>query len=322
MNVLGIDVGAGTVKSGVFSDHRHELHAAEEDTARSYAGLLDQLRSIAARAEREHGIGALGVGVPGFISRDDRVIERSPNMRFLDGCALEKDLAAAVGLPLCLENDANAAALGEFLALEPGGDGGHSTRPAHFVHLTLGSGIGSGIILRGRIYHGANGFAAELGHLLVNGQGRPCGCGNSGCAETESSGPGIVRSYQEYADSPAALSAQDVFVLLQQGNEAAQRAFLRAGVFLGILLAQIVYTLNPAQVSIGGGVAAAGEALLGPARAELSRRVIAKAVAGTAIAPARLGNQAGKTGAAALARELLPEPGGTERPARRKTATP
>lgn len=298
MNVAGIDVGASAVKIGVYSDLGREIHASTEESANSYAGLLAQLRDITVRARRDHGVTALGVGVPGFISRDDRLIERSPNMRYLDGTALEKDLTTTIQLPFCVENDANAAALGEFLALE-------EPRPAQFVLLTLGSGIGSGIILDGRIYRGANGFAAELGHLLVNGQGRPCGCGNNGCAETESSGSGIVRSYQEYACSSAPLSAQDVFDLLQDGNEAAGKAFRRAGVFLGVLLAQIVYSLNPAQISIGGGVAAAGEVLLGPAREELARRVIAKAVAGTTLAPARLGNDAGKIGAAALAREWL-----------------
>jgi glucokinase len=174
------------------------------------------------------------------------------------------------------------------------------------VHLTLGSGIGSGIILDGRIWRGACGFAAELGHLLVNSQGRACGCGNSGCAETESSEAGIVKSYQEYAGSTYPLSSRDVFHLLQQGDGPARRAFQRAGGFLGVLFSQIVYALNPEWISIGGGVAAAGEALLGPAREELSRRVIAKAFACTSIRPARLGNAAGISGAAALARQMLP----------------
>ena len=303
MNVVGIDVGASAIKFGVYSDLGHEIHAAEEETVRSYAGLLVQLQDIAARAQRDHGVAALGVGVPGFISLDDRVIERSPNLRFLDGSPLEKDLAAAARLPLCVENDANAAALGEFLALsEP--------RPASFVHLTLGSGIGSGIILDGRIYRGAGGFAAELGHLLVNSQGRSCGCGNHGCAETESSAAGIVKSYQEFACSPLPLSSRDVFTLLQRGDEYARRAFQRAGVFLGVLFSQIVYALNPERISVGGGVAAAGEVLLASAREELARRVTAKAYAGTLIEPARLGNAAGMAGAAALARRMLP-PGPT-----------
>jgi glucokinase len=268
----------------------------------------------------------VGIGVPGFIAVGEGTIERSPNMRFLDGIALEKEIAAGTDLPVLVENDANAAALGEFLALDADGavsaptprsqrtgeprpvpqeDGGISALPASFVHLTLGSGIGSGIILDGRIWHGAGGFAAELGHLLVNSQGRACGCGNCGCAETESSEAGIVRSYQEFAFSPAPLSSRDVFDRLQQGDEAALRAFQRAGIFLGVLLGQIVYALNPERISIGGGVAACGDTLFAPAREELARRVVAKAYAGTTIASARLGNKAGTAGAAALARERL-----------------
>jgi glucokinase len=299
MNVLGIDVGAGAIKFGVFPSGTGAIFFAEERTARAYPEFLAQLLGIIDAMKQAHGIEAVGIGVPGFISLKERVIERSPNMRFLDGSTLEADLAAAVTLPLCVENDANAAALGEFLALA-------APRPAVFVHLTLGSGIGSGIVLEGRIFRGAGGFAAELGHLLVNSQGRACGCGNIGCAETESSESGIVKSYQEYAYSPSLLSSRDVFALLQKGDESARRAFLRAGVFLGVLFSQIVYAINPDRISIGGGVAASGEALLKPAREEFSRRIIRKAYAGTHIGLARLGNNAGMAGAAALASGLRP----------------
>jgi len=299
MNVLGMDIGAGTIKYGVFSKKLRPLFSAEEKTARSYPELKTQILDIIGRLKKNHDLHAAGIGVPGFIAQNERIIEISPNMLFLNGVALEKEIAAGLDLPLRVENDANAAALGEFLSLsEP--------RPASFVHLTLGSGIGSGIILGGRIWHGACGFAAELGHLLVNSQGRACGCGNLGCAETESSEAGIVKSFQEFSGSTAAVSAKDIFQLWQEGVEPARRAFDRAGTYLGVLLHQLVYALNPEQITIGGGVAAAGDALLRPAREELSRRVIRKAYACTRIEPARLRNNAGMTGTAALAIELLP----------------
>ncbi len=299
MNVLGIDVGASAIKFGVFSETQQPFFSAEEKTARTYPEFKAQVLGIAAKLKKSHSTEAVGIGVPGFISSRERTIELSPNMLFLNGAPLEKEIASEIGLPVCVENDANAAALGEFLSLsEP--------RPASFVHLTLGSGIGSGIILDGRIWHGACGFAAELGHLLVNSQGRACGCGNLGCAESESSETGIVKSYQEYAHSPSPLGSRDVFTLLQKGDEPARKAFLRAGVFLGVLFSQIVYAINPERISIGGGVAAAGEALLKPAREEFSRRVIRKAYACTRIELARLGNEAGMAGAAALARGLQP----------------
>ena len=299
MNVLGMDIGAGSIKYGVFSRELRPLFSAEEKTARSTPELKKQITDMINRLKAVHELRAAGIGVPGFISGKERTIEISPNMLFLNGVALEKEIAAGIGLPLRVENDANAAALGEFLSMgEP--------RPASFIHLTLGSGIGSGIILGGRIWHGACGFAGELGHLLVNSQGRACGCGNSGCAETESSEAGIVASFQEFSGSTAAVSARHVFQLQKDGAEAARRAFGRAGKYLGVLLHQLVYALNPERISIGGGVAAAGEALLGPARQELSRRVIAKAMDCTRLETARLGNDAGMTGAAALAVELLP----------------
>lgn len=296
MTVLGIDVGAGAVKSAVYGAGAVPIARGEQETARSYAGLIEQLRGIIAAARRDHGVAAAGVGVPGFLSRPAGVIERSPNMRFLDGAHLERDLAAAAGLPLRVENDANAAALGEYLALEGG-------RPDPFVHLTLGSGIGSGIVAGGTLLRGACGLAGELGHLLVSPAGRPCGCGNCGCAETESSAAGIVASYREYAGEGGDLDAAGVFARRQRGDGAAQKAFDRAGRFLGVLLAQIVYALNPGLVSVGGGVAAAGEALLKPAREELARRVVPLACAATRVEAARLGNGAGCAGAAALARD-------------------
>lgn len=298
MTVLGIDVGAGAVKSAVFAEGAAPAAAGEQETARSYAALIDQLRGIVSAARRDHGVAAAGVGVPGFLSRPAGVVERSPNMRFLDGAPLERDLAAAVKLPLRVENDANAAALGEYLALE-------GERPDPFVHLTLGSGIGSGIVVGGALLRGACGLAGELGHLLVSPAGRPCGCGNRGCAETESSAAGIVASYREYAGDGGDLDAAGVYARLQRGDGAARRAFDRAGRFLGVLLAQIVYALNPGAVSVGGGVAAAGEALLAPARAELARRVVPLAAAATRVAAARLGNGAGCAGAAALARDAV-----------------
>lgn len=299
MNVLGMDIGAGTIKYGVFSKELHPLFSAEEKTARAYPELKIQILDIIGRLKKSHEVRAAGIGVPGFIAKNEGTIEISPNMLFLNGVALEKEIAAGLDLPLRVENDANAAALGEFLSLgEP--------RPASFVHLTLGSGIGSGIILGGRIWHGACGFAAELGHMLVNSQGRVCGCGNLGCAETESSEAGISKSFQEFSGSTAALSSKDIFQLWQEGDEPARRAFDRAGAYLGVLFSQIVYFINPERITIGGGVAAAGDALLRPAREELSRRVIRKAYACIHIEPARLGNNAGMTGAAALAIGLLP----------------
>ena len=299
MNVLGMDIGASAIKYGVFSGKLLPLFSAEEKTARSYPGLKTQILDIIARLKRAHDLRAAGIGVPGFIAQPERTIEISPNLLFLNGAALEAEIAADIDLPLRVENDANAAALGEFLSLS-------EQRPASFIHLTLGSGIGSGIILGGRIWHGACGFAAELGHLLVNSRGRACGCGNSGCAETESSETGIIASFREFSGSKAAISSRDIFQLWQEGDEPARRAFERAGTYLGVLLQQLVYSLNPEQITIGGGVAAAGEALLKPAREELSRRVIARAFACTRVEPARLGNNAGMTGAAALAFELLP----------------
>ena len=134
MTVLGIDVGAGAVKSAVFAEGAAPVAAGEQETARSYAALVDQLRGIVSAARRDHGVAAAGVGVPGFLSRPAGVVERSPNMRFLGGAPLEDGRAGAMRLPVRVVSDASAGAVGEGVTLEGG-------RPEPVVRLTLGSGI-------------------------------------------------------------------------------------------------------------------------------------------------------------------------------------
>ena len=209
----------------------------------------------------------MGIGVPGFISRKEKRIELSPNITFLNSVRLEQEVRERVGLPVTVDNDANVAALGEFISLaEP--------RPDSFVHLTLGRGIGSGIIMDGRIFRGECGYAAELGHVTVHPEGRACGCGGRGCAETESSETGIIRSFQEFSGNSAPVTALEIFRLRESGDEPARRSFERAGYYLGILFNDIANSLNPGIISIGGGVAAAGEAILGPAKAEFGKRIM------------------------------------------------
>ncbi len=295
MNLLGIDVGGTFIKYGLFDGAGKLLEEDKVRTANDFESFCGQVREIVGRGQRRQGVQALGVGVPGFIAKREKRIELSPNIAFLQGVYLQRELEQRLGLPVIVENDANVAGLGEYISLpEP--------RPESFVLLTLGTGIGSGIILQGAIWQGECGYGAELGHVTVNSDGRACGCGNRGCVETESSEPGIVRSYQELSGQTAPLSARDVHRLWQQGDGQARAAFQRAGRFLGILFVTIANFLNPAVIVLGGGVAAAGEAILEPARAEFSQRLHPLSVACTRIGLASQGNRAGIIGAAHLAR--------------------
>ena len=298
MNVLGIDIGGTFIKYGVFSPGLELLHEDKIRIARNLPDFFAQILEMIGRAIRSHGVEAVGIGVPGFISKKEKRIELSPNITFLNSVRLEREVSDRVGLPVTVDNDANVAALGEFISLE-------EPRPDSFVHLTLGTGIGSGIIIDGRIFRGECGFAAELGHVTVHPEGRSCGCGSLGCAETESSETGIIKSFQEISKKSVPITALEIFRLLQDGDETACRSFDRAGYYLGILFNDIANFLNPGIISIGGGVAAAGEAILGPAKVEFEKRIVPATFACTRIETARQQNRAGIVGAAHLARILV-----------------
>ncbi len=294
MVTLGIDVGGSWIKTARVEDDAVRIEE-RHPTASSYPALVEQLAGLASARPDGRGIAAVGVGVAGFIDFAAGEIVKSPNLPWLDHTRLGDDLRARLGVPLVLDNDANAAALGEYVAMP-------APRPGSLVHLTLGTGIGSGIVLDGRLWRGERGFAAELGHVTVEAAGRPCRCGGRGCAETEASASGIAWSYREYSGRADAVTAEQVFARLQAGDPFADQAFSRAGRALGVLLATIVHFLNPAVVTIGGGAAAAGESILAPARDEFRSRVPAECFAATRLEPARLGNRAGAIGAARLAR--------------------
>lgn len=295
MTALGIDVGGTHIKWGVWDAAGREIAASSTPTPPDRPELLDRLEGIIATVRAGQSPCAVGIGVPGFIDRRSGQVLLSPNLPCLDGFRLARELRRRCGLPVRVENDANAAAFGEWTSRP-------TPRPSSFVHLTLGTGIGSGILLGGKLWRGSRGFAAELGHVTVNTTGRRCPCGNVGCAETESAEIGIVTTYREITGDATPLTAEKIYQRALSGDPAALAAFARAGRYLGLLLIAIMRTLNPAEISLGGGVASAGDLLLAPAREELARRLSPNLRDSTLIAPARLGNRAGMVGAAALAR--------------------
>jgi glucokinase len=212
----------------------------------------------------------------------------------------------ALGLPVRLENDANAAAYGEYAA-------GAARGASNAVVLTLGTGIGGGIIIDGRLHRG-RAFAGEIGHMTVDLHGAPCPCGNTGCLERLASAGAIVRNVTALLESGRestleagpGLSAEQVASAALAGDSVAVEALEAAGRALGAGLATIGLVLDPDVIVIGGGVAAAGEPLLGPAREEFSHRAYIGGAELTPVVPAVLGNTAGVVGAALLARDELP----------------
>jgi len=312
---VGVDVGGSGVRAvAVHADgtraapvHRVRLKTRER------AEVLGRVVDLVTRAvqEADGDVLAVGVGLPAFLARSRGEVRLSPNLPELNGWAAAEEISRALGQPVVVENDANAAAYGE--AWQGAGRG---LDP--MVYLGLGTGVGGGVVLGGEVLHGRDGMAGELGHLTVYPAGARCGCGAQGCLEAYASGTGIVRAFLEDTSAlPEAafeelygrrgtLTAKQVAELAAGGDAAAFRVFARAGTALGIAIAQLAHVFNPAAVVLGGRLAGGAWDLLWPTlHEEVSRRTPKALREGMAIVPARLGADGGAVGAAGLAWKRL-----------------
>jgi predicted NBD/HSP70 family sugar kinase len=208
------------------------------------------------------------------------------------------ELRARLGLDVQLANDANAGALGELRF-------GAGRGARNMVYVRLSAGVGLGLVLDGRPYHGSAGVAGELGHVTVAEGGRICRCGNRGCLETVASPAAVARMLAPTRDEPITVPA--LLELVRAGDRGARRAVADAGAAVGVAIAALVNVLNPELVVIGGELAAAGEVLLEAVRAEIERRAVPPAAAAVRVTPGALGEQAEVLGAAALPLARAPE---------------
>lgn len=310
MNTIGIDIGGTKVAAGVVDEEGKVLARARRRTpSRDPEHLVDIVSEIVRQLLSEHEVSAVGVGAAGFIDAARATVLFAPNLAWRD-TPLRDEIAARVDLPVVVENDANAAAWGEFRF-------GAGEQHPQLVVLTIGTGIGAGLILGGELYRGGFGIAGEPGHVRVVPGGRQCGCGNLGCWEQYCSGTALVRAAHEIAtqrpqegqrlrqiagdidsiDGPAVMSAA------QEGDPAAVDCFQEVGRWLGQGLADLAVILDPSRFVIGGGVADAGELLLSPARDTFGSVLSGRGHRPAAeIVGAKLGSEAGLIGAADLAR--------------------
>ncbi|HYO85192.1 MAG TPA: ROK family glucokinase [Dermatophilaceae bacterium] len=313
---VGLDVG-GTKISGtlVGADGRVRASAwrltpasGTEDILAAAADVVAELRSALHPPDHLTGI---GVACAGFIDRDGARVLFAPNLPWRDE-PLKQRLEGVVGLPVVVENDANAAAWGEFTH-------GSAATSRDMVLITVGTGVGGGVIADGRLLRGAHGIAAELGHLRVVPEGLRCGCGNRGCWEQYASGTALVREARDLVSSgsplarelmeacegkPKRLTGPDVTRLAVAGDPASIELIADLGRWLGEGAASIAAVLDPDVVVLGGGVSAAGNLLLDPARAAFRRHLTGRGYRPEASWElAALGNDAGMIGAAALARD-------------------
>jgi glucokinase len=271
-------------------------------------GLIDQVSKVVNElSQTTAGVSAVGIAIPGLVNRqNDRVIAS----RYLPA-TVQENLHAQVmektGLRVELENDANAAAYGEYKI-----GAGRGSRDLFYI--TIGEGIGGAIILDGKLWTGASGFAGEVGHITLDSEGSQCQCGNLGCLETVASGPNIVRRAKErlHQDSTSSLSklgmnknftADDLAREATEGDDFALMMLERTGKYIGTGVASVINLLNIERIVLGGGVMQAGDLILNPIIQEARKRAFQPCFDATTILAAALGTDAATIGAAMLARD-------------------
>jgi glucokinase len=294
---IGVDLGGTNLRAAAISSSgeilakiagRAELSQGRDTVIGDMISSIQHLRQEGG----SHDLTGVGIGVPGFILLKQGVIVGSNNLPEFENFPIRDHIEQMLGAKVILENDANAAALGEkWIGAGRGVD--------DLVLLTLGTGIGGGIISSGKVLHGFVGMAGELGHMTVVTNGNPCGCGNFGCLEKHASATAItaMATMSHLGDN---LTAQHVFELAEAGDERARRIFESMGNALGIALATLVNIFNFPLYLLSGGVLGAWNQFAPSMLAEVKRRSFTYRNSATRIERATLGNEAGLFGAAYL----------------------
>ncbi|HNW98780.1 MAG TPA: ROK family protein [Bacteroidales bacterium] len=272
---IGIDIGGTNTEYG-FVDNKGKFYfkknirTDETDDVESYLDILcAKLKQTIIDINGGYEIKGIGVGAPNgnfFTGK----IEFAPNLKWKGVIPLVKLIEERMQIPTVLTNDANAAAYGEMIY-------GAAKGMKDFIVITLGTGLGSGIVVNGQMVYGHDGFAGELGHTVVYPDGRQCGCGKKGCLETYASATGIVRTMLEMLDNrqeesvlrnieKTKLTSKDIFLAAKEGDKLALEAFDITGRYLGIKLADAVAFSSPEAIILFGGLARAGEYIFNPAK--------------------------------------------------------
>jgi glucokinase len=277
---VGVDLGGTSVRIGVYDTTLQLLlsHSMPTRVAAGPQAVVEEIAAIIATLLQSHGSGravGIGIGSPGPINLQTGVLGLLPNFPGWDNFPLRDALREAIGIPVFIESDANAAALAEWKY-----GSGKTSGLQSMAMITLGTGVGSGLILDGRIWHGMFGMGGEVGHATVDPYGLPCACGSRGCLEMYASANGVIRLARGLAESeqgsaalrhvverPDSFSPLDIAQLAEQGDHSAMLVFERMGFYLGVGVANLINTLDLPMIVIGGGIASAWD-LFAPAMFE------------------------------------------------------
>ena len=314
MVYIGIDLGGTGIKVGVVDEKGRILHQGETPTlvGRPYQEIIRDMGECSLKAVENSGhrvsdVAAIGIGIPGIADPNTGVVVFCTNLGWHD-VPLRSELQKYIDKPVFIDNDATVAGYAESVA-------GVSAGCSSSVFLTLGTGVGGGIVINGRPWSGAHGVGSEIGHICLEIEGEPCTCGNNGCAERYTSATAIIRmATQAVKQHPSSLmhtlcggdvsklNAKIVFDAAKEGDDAAVKIFRRYVNYLCMLIDSIIALLDPEMIVLGGGVSRAGAFLLDAVRERLPRYLMFKTMPYSRIEIAKLGADAGIIGAAMLGR--------------------
>lgn len=303
--LLGVDIGGTDIKLGIVTADGDILERGEMPTCpgEGPGASVERVKRWMEKRAGEHGsVLAAGIGCAGLVDAVSGLLHSSPNLKAWEMIPLKRLFEEALSLPVVVENDVNCAAYAEHRK-----GSGRGTK--HFVCITLGTGVGGGIVVGGKLNRGFSGFAGEVGHMVIDINGPLCSCGKRGCLESYVKAQAIVDRVSDIIRSGRSsklsltdpLTVADISRAASDGDEVAREVLGSTGRYLGIGLANLVHLLDPEVIAIGGGVAGAGDLILEPARSAFKKRVMDEALAGVEIVPAALGNDASFLGAALIA---------------------
>ena len=315
--IIGVDLGGTNIVVGAMSadgKHHHAMRSIPTSAELGAEGVADRIVGLIegvildtiqqTKAQRRDFIG-VGIGAPGPLDREKGIVIVAPNLGWRN-FPLRDRIGERLDLPATLDNDANCATVGEWWQ-------GAAKGATNVIGMTIGTGIGGGLILEGKLFHGSSDVAGEIGHTTIDLNGRHCKCGNYGCLEAYASGPAIATRAREVLvrEETAsllpslvdgrleAITAETVYRAAQKGDAVASEIVRDTARYLGAGIANLLNILNADVVVVAGGVTQAGDALFVPLRAEVRRRAFRPAVDATQIVPGMLPGTAGVVGAVA-----------------------
>lgn len=314
---IGIDIGGTAVKIGFINKDGDILRKWEIPTNKENQGehivddIWNSIRSQLNELQNKERVLGIGAGAPGFVNKTNGVVYQAVNIGWQD-FELKRQLQERSKLPVFVENDANMVALGENWR-------GSGNNANDLIAITLGTGVGSGIIANGEILSGVNGTAGEIGHTIADRDGYLCNCGRMGCLDTIASATGIIhQAMDKVNENPnselaifyhqnSTLTAKDIFELAAKSDKTCKDIIDRIADILGLVIANAAAVINPSKIIIGGGVSNAGDALLNPVTASFKKYSLPRISNECDVRIARLGNDAGIIGAAYLVKQKIQE---------------